>query len=183
MIMVGEFEMIKIMHRIDKLIEKYRRSMRPIEYWRSKGAKIGENCYLFPSASLGSEPYLIKIGNHVRINAGVQFVTHDGGMWVLRQYIRGGESYDLFGEIVIGDNVHIGTNTIIMPRVHIGSNVVIGCGAIVTHDIPDNSVACGVPARVIETVDEYYHKNMNNIDNTKLMPDDEKRIYLMKKYG
>ena len=60
------------------------------------------------------------------------------------------EDIDLFGTIIVGNNVHIGTNAIIMPNVTIGNNVIIGCGAIVTHDIPDNSVAVGVPAKVIK---------------------------------
>lgn len=45
-----------------------------------------------------------------------------------------------------------------MPGVNIGNRVVIGAGAIVTRDIPDNSVAVGVPAKVIKTADEYFEK-------------------------
>lgn len=162
---------------IFSMFKKIKRIISPYDYWKSRGVVFGDNCEIYRSASFGSEPYLIKIGNHVRVNAGVQFVTHDGGMWVLRQYVQGGEAFDLFGEITVGDNVHIGTNAIIMPNVHIGSNVVVGCGAIVTHDIPDNSVAVGIPARVIETIDEYYLKNKDCIDNTKLMSDDAKKNF------
>ena len=46
----------------------------------------------------------------------------------------------------------------IMPGVTIGDRVVIGAGAIVTKDIPSNSVAVGVPAKVIKTADEYLEK-------------------------
>lgn len=60
--------------------------------------------------------------------------------------------------IVVGNNVYIGTNAIILLGVTIGNNVVIGAGAVVTKDIPDNSVAVGVPARVIKTADEYLEK-------------------------
>lgn len=45
-----------------------------------------------------------------------------------------------------------------MPGVNIGNRVVIGAGAVVTRDIPDNSVAVGVPAKVIKTADEYFEK-------------------------
>ena len=45
-----------------------------------------------------------------------------------------------------------------MPGVTIGDNVVIGAGAVVTKDIPSNSVAVGVPAKVIKTADEYLAK-------------------------
>lgn len=162
--------------------DKYKRYKHPVEYWREKGVKIGNNCEIYASASFGSEPYLISLGNHVRVNAGVHFVTHDGGMWVLREIVNRGETFDLFGEINVGNNVHIGTNCIIMPGVSIGSNVVVGCGAIVTRNIPDNSVAVGVPARVIETVDEYYEKNKDLIVETKLLSQQEKRKYLLEKH-
>ena len=87
-----------------------------------------------------------------------------------------------FGKIRVGNNTHIGWNAIIMPGVTIGSNCIIGCGAVVTKDIPDNSVAAGVPARVIETIDEYYEKVMSNHDVINPNDEDKKREYLIKKY-
>ena len=50
---------------------------------------------------------------------------------------------------IIGDNVWIGGGAILLPGVHIGNNVVIGAGSVVTRDIPDNTVACGNPCRVV----------------------------------
>lgn len=55
--------------------------------------------------------------------------------------------------VTIGDDVWIGGNVTILPGVTIGSNVVIGAGAVVTRDIPDNSLALGVPARVVRTLE------------------------------
>lgn len=103
---------------------------------------------------------------------------------MLRQYsnISNAEAIDKFGRIKIGNNVHIGTNAVIMPGVTIGDNVIIGCMAIVTHDIPSNSVAVGVPARVIETIDEYESKNKDRFDYTKNMDFNEKKDYLLEKY-
>ncbi len=60
--------------------------------------------------------------------------------------------------IVVGNNVYIGNNVVLLPGVNIGNNVIIGAGAIVSKDIPDNSVAVGVPAKVIKTADEYFDK-------------------------
>lgn len=51
--------------------------------------------------------------------------------------------------VVIGDNVFIGMRCIIMKGVTIGNNAIIGSGSIVTKDIPANSVAAGVPCKVI----------------------------------
>lgn len=52
--------------------------------------------------------------------------------------------------VVIGDDVWLGRRAIIMPGVHIGKGCIIGAGAVVTKDIPEYSVAGGVPARVIK---------------------------------
>lgn len=59
----------------------------------------------------------------------------------------------------IKKNVWIGVNVIILPGVTIGENAVIGAGAIVTKDIPDNAVAVGNTARVIKYLDSEKFKN------------------------
>ena len=167
-----------------KLIDKIIRLINPVKYWKSKGLIVGENCEIYRSASFGSEPYLITLGNHVRVNSGVNFITHDGGVWVLREYLKilDHEKIDLFGQIIIGNNVHIGTNAIIMPNVTIGDNCIIGCGAIVTKNIPNNSIVVGIPAKVIKTIDEYVKQHIKEFDYTKQMSCTLKKNYLLKKY-
>lgn len=148
---------------------------------RKRGVCIGSDCEIYKDVHWGSEPYLIKIGDKVRITSGVKFITHDGGIWVLRN--NGSlPNADIFGQIIIGNNVHIGMDTIIMPGVTIGDNVIVGCGAVVTKDIPDNCVAAGVPAKVIETIEDYYQKNMAKCEFTKALSYDKKKEYLRAKY-
>lgn len=53
------------------------------------------------------------------------------------------------GCAVIGDNVYIGPGAKIVGHVIIGNNVAIGANAVVTHDVPDNAVVAGVPARIV----------------------------------
>lgn len=152
------------------------------KYSRRDGVSIGKNCSFLGMPEWGSEPYLIKIGDNVRVTRGVKFITHDGGMYVLRNGWPGCEGIpnaDKFGSISIGNNVFIGMNAVIMPGVTIGNNVVIGTGSIVTKNIPDNSVACGVPAKVIETIEEYREKSLPGIVLTNGMTDDEKKRFLM----
>lgn len=162
------------------IIEKIQKHNNPIRYWKKKGLSIGAECEINASASFGSEPYLVKLGNHVRVNSGVNFITHDGGVWVLRWENRCYNDVDLFGRILVGDNVHIGTNSTIMPGTKIGNNVIIGCGAVVTRDVPDNSVAAGIPARVIESLEDYKEKHRNEFFHTKNMSRGDKKTYILK---
>lgn len=157
------------------------RLMDPIKYAKSIGVNIGKDCEFYRDILWGSEPYLITVGNKVRITSGCKFITHDGGIWVLRNTNQL-ESADIFGKITIGDNVHIGCNAIIMPGVTIGNNCIIGCGAIVTKDVPSNSIVGGVPAKYIKSIDEYYDKHKENFDYTKNLTKSEKKEYLLNKY-
>ena len=52
--------------------------------------------------------------------------------------------------VVIGDDVWIGANAVILPGVTIGRHVVVAAGAVVTKDVPDYSLVAGVPAKVIK---------------------------------
>lgn len=54
--------------------------------------------------------------------------------------------------VIIGDDVWIGANAVILPGVTIGSHVVVAAGAVVTKDVPENTIVAGVPAKVIRTV-------------------------------
>lgn len=168
---------------IRSLIDRIKRARNPVKYWRAQGVTIGEKCEIYSDAHFGSEPYLISIGNHVRVNSGVVFVTHDGGVWILRELYKELSDIDRFGGITVGNNVHIGTGAVIMPGVTIGNNCIIGVGAVVTKSIPDNSVAVGIPARVIETIDEYKEKNLASFVHTKRMTRQEKRDYLLNTYA
>lgn len=57
------------------------------------------------------------------------------------------------GRPIVGNNVSLGANVVIIGNVKIGNNVTIGAGSVVVKDIPDNSVAVGNPAKVIKIID------------------------------
>lgn len=156
-------------------------SVNRAEILRKKGYLIGNDCEIFDNVSFGSEPYLIQIGNNVKIASGCTFITHDGGMHVLRNLNLLPNS-DKFNPIFIGDNVFIGMKSIILPGVHIGKNCVIGAGSIVVKDIPPNTVAAGIPAKVLKTVEQYYLENKDKVDFTKQLSSNAKRGYLLDKY-
>ena len=124
------------------------------EYFRKQGAQIGENNRI-ELRSLGTEPYLIKIGNHCTIAPNVLFLTHDGAAWVFTEEIP---SLQKFGPITINDNCFIGISSIIMGNITIGPNAIVGAGSVVTRDVLPNAVVAGNPARTISSLEGYKEK-------------------------
>ena len=125
---------------------------------KKKGVQLGNGIEIGKNVNFGSEPYLIEIENNVRISSNVNFITHDGGLWTLRK-MGLLENADYFGKIIIKENVNIGMNATIMPGVTIGKNSIVGFGAVVTKDVEPNTVVAGIPAKKIETIQEYYAAN------------------------
>lgn len=121
----------------------------PTSYYIKKGLKVGDRFSRQSGTRLDiSNCWLIEIGNNVTLGNRVQLLAHDDAaeQWV---------GYRKVGKIVIGDNVFVGAGSTILPGVTIGNNSIIGSGSLVSKSIPANSVAVGVPARVIRSLDGY----------------------------
>jgi acetyltransferase-like isoleucine patch superfamily enzyme len=93
----------------------------------------------------------ISIGNNLRMGPNVGLIsanhnTDDYDLWVATK------------PIVIGNNVWLGMNVVVTPGVQIGDNVIVGANSVVTKDIPSNSIACGIPCKVIKTKPPYTGK-------------------------
>lgn len=143
----------------NKIRKKQSRQCELLNKLRSGGAKIGTDVYLYDSSTIiidQTAPWLLTIGDHVRITSGVTILTHDYSWSVLKRCtggILGAQS-----PVVIGSNVFIGMKAIITRGVTIGDNVVIGAGSVVTKDCPSNGVYAGNPAKWIMSIDEYWEK-------------------------
>lgn len=161
-----------------------------IAYLRQKGCQIGENVQLNCAIkAFGTEPYLITLGNHVLIATDVHLITHDGGIHVLRNLGDVSQKSDKIAPIWVENNVYIGAGAYIMPGVKIGDNCIIGAGAVVTRDVPPDSVAVGIPARVVESVEDYCTHTLEKdcLYETKGLSREEKRKFyqdldLVKRY-
>ncbi len=145
---------------IKKLLYKEKASSDTyISYLRKKGMRIGDRVSIYaPQTNIIDEtrPWLIEIGDDVKITAGVTILTH-GYDWSVLAGIHN-EVLGSAGKVKIGNNVFIGMHTTILKGVTIGNNVIIGANSLVNNDIPDNVVVAGNPAKVITTVDDYYNK-------------------------
>lgn len=135
------------------------RSTKRSEYLRKHQifASIGKNC-IIENRVIPLYAKLIKLGDNVTIASNVLLVTHDATHLVLNRYLGKYEVKEKVGCIDIGSNVFIGANSTVLCNVKIGNNVIIGAGSVVNKDIPDNSVAVGVPARVIGSFDDFVNK-------------------------
>ena len=123
------------------------------------GVKIGTECIIrSPKTALidMTRPSLITIGNNVDMNRHFQILTHDWSSSVFRNKFH--DFVNSSGKVTIGNNIYFGTNVTIVKGVTIGDNCIIGAYSLVTHDIPANSVAAGVPCRVICSLDDYFKK-------------------------
>ena len=103
-----------------------------------------------------NRPSLIEIGNNVDINDNFTIMTHDFGTYVFRNLYH--DFVASSGRVKIGSNIYFGRDVTVLKGVTIGDNCIIGLGSIVTRDIPSNSVATGVPCRVVCGIEEYYQK-------------------------
>ena len=108
----------------------------------------------------------INIGEEVFINACCHFQDHGGvtigdGCQIGHNVVFATLNHELEPEkrkttrpatIVLGKNVWIGSNATILQGVKIGDNAVVAAGAVVTKDVPPNTVVGGVPAKFIKII-------------------------------
>lgn len=125
------------------------RKMKYIEGLKKNGMQIGQDVDFigdfFPDPS---HCFLVSIGDHCTICPNVRFIAHDASTNRCLGFTK-------IGRIEIGHDCFIGDSAIILPNVRIGPNSIIGAGAVVTRDVPADTVAAGNPARILGTREEY----------------------------
>lgn len=120
--------------------------------------------YAFFSIFMG-----ISIPRGAQIGAGLR-IYHFGGIVInpkaiigenfsIHQEVTIGVKNSYFDQVIIGDNCTIGAGAKVLGNIKIGNNVTIGANAVVMCDVPDNSIAVGVPCRIIEKKNKIYDPN------------------------
>lgn len=120
-------------------------------------AQVGKGTYGRVSALIFSDDLQLIVGSYCSIAPGVCFLV--GADHVLNNISTFpfkvkilGEKYEAVskGSIIVGDDVWLGQNVIVLSGVHIGQGAVIAAGAVVTSDVPPYAIVGGVPAKIIK---------------------------------
>ena len=136
-----------IMNQRDARPRWYVRLLAPLYQHRGRGSKI------YWSARMDTPPYRrFSLGNHSVVES-FACINNAVGDVIIGDYTRVGlidEQGVSTQPVVISDDVWIGANAVILPGVTIGRHCVIAAGAVVTKDVPDNTLVGGIPAKVIK---------------------------------
>jgi maltose O-acetyltransferase len=120
-------------------------------FWCDYGynIEVGENFYSNHNLVV-LDCAKVRFGDNVFIGPNCSFYTAGHPLDVIQR--NKGLEYAL--PIIVGDNVWLGGNVVVLPGITIGKNSVIGAGSVVTKDIPENVVAVGNPCKVVKYIEE-----------------------------
>ncbi|MES2761320.1 MAG: acetyltransferase [Bacteroidota bacterium] len=110
------------------------------------GNQISEGCNIMTGAIITSD---VTIGMGCLINLNCT-IGHDT---IIGDFTELSPGVNISGNCRIGKFSNLGTNAIVLPKITIGDNVVVAAGAVVTKDVPDNSMVAGVPAVLKKNLD------------------------------
>lgn len=106
---------------------------------------LGDGVVLLPNTSLNVSA---RLGDNIIVNTG-GIIGHD---CVIESHVHIGPAVTLCGGVCVGIGAFLGAEVVVIPYRSIGANAVVGAGGIVTCDIPERTLAVGLPARVVRTL-------------------------------
>ena len=119
---------------------------------------IGEKVSINDRVHIGCANY-VEIGDNCLFASNIYISDHNHGIYkginqssIFQKVVDRDLDYDK--SVIIGKNVWLGEGVAVLPGSQIGDNSIIGSNAVVTGKIPSNSIAVGVPARVIKILNK-----------------------------
>lgn len=110
--------------------------------------KIGNDSHLHPGCQISAYHSSVFIGHGVQVAGNCAFYPYDhgfkSGIPIQDQPLASK------GDIRVDDDAWLGYGVIVLSGVRIGKGAVVGAGSVVSHDVPDNAIAAGVPAKFIK---------------------------------
>lgn len=135
-------------------------------FLRAAGAKVGKRVVFYPQVWI-APPFGVEIGDDVDLAKGV-LIAASGCVVIGERTLIGYDTKiisanhvippnqgQIFGaghskeKVIIGSDVWIGANCVILPGVEVGVGAIIGAGAVVTKDVPAYAIVAGVPAKIV----------------------------------
>ncbi|MDD3160254.1 MAG: acyltransferase [Candidatus ainarchaeum sp.] len=111
-----------------------------IWFYKKIGLKIGKNVQIMPDQRIDIFfPELISVGDNSIIGQDCFFACHEFNVDEFK-----------YGPIEIGENVLIGARCYILPGIKVGNNSLVGAGAVISKDVPENVIAFGNPIQFID---------------------------------
>lgn len=149
------------------------KDIRKVRRWRklrSMGMSIGKGVNL-PLTTWIDMPhcFLIEIGDNCGFGEYCAIIAHDA---LANEFLDATK----IGRVKIHESCHFGMRTVILPGVEIGPRVIVGANSVVATDIPPNTVATGIPARVACSLEEYLAKHRRKIEMAPIFPYEEYSI-------
>lgn len=130
-----------IVARLDKCGWKFGKVIHPRAAFGSE-VSVGEGSIVLALSYVSTEA---KLGRHVHVNYGVTF-GHDS---IAEDFVTILPNATIGGGVRLCTGSSVGSGAVVLPGLTIGAQSVVGAGAVVTKDVPANSVVVGVPARVV----------------------------------
>lgn len=138
-----------------------------VAYLKKCGIRIGDGTWFVKPKNTSVDvqnAMFVEVGDNVCITEGVTILAHDWSYSVIARLYNDAPGKQKVTHI--GNNVFIGTHSIILMGAYIEDNVIIGAGSVVSGRVESNSVYAGNPAKKICSLEEHYDRLKNSFDNS-----------------